>query len=93
MSQKADIFVRYHVRSCGVGNVAVEGFMENGDAFLLGHAQANLNERSSVHPFLVVPQFAQGALLAIQVGVGHIVDHPGIAQAIALLDGLKDRSL
>ncbi len=76
-----------------IAHVAIEGFMEHRDAFLEGYSQPDLNQRSSGHAFFVVPQLPQRAFLAIQIGVGHIVDHPGILQPVALFDRLKDRAL
>ena len=69
-----------------VADIAIEDLVEQGDALFQGDRQADLNQRPAAHAFFVVTELGEGALLAIQVGVGHIVDHAGRFQVIALLD-------
>src|SRR5271167_997409 len=51
--------------------------MKHRDAFLLGDPQSDLNQWPAMDSLLVAPELAHLAVLAIQIGVGDVIDACG----------------
>jgi hypothetical protein len=74
-------------------HVAVKDLVEQREAFGLGHAQADLNQRSAPDLFLVVSGLGQGTMAAIEVGVGNIINDPRRSEPILPADLFKESPL
>ena len=81
------------LQSTRVMYIAVKDLVEQGKAFLLGHPQADLQQRSTFDLFLVLAGFGQGTVAAVEIGIGHIIDYPRRPQAILSANALKELPL
>ena len=74
-------------------HIAVKDLVEQRKPLLLGHPQADLDERPAFDLFLVVSGFAQGTVAAIEVGVGDVIDDAGGPKPILAADLLEESPL
>jgi hypothetical protein len=74
-------------------HIAVKDLVKQRKPFLLGHSQADLDERSAFDLFLVVSGLAQGAVATIEVGVRDIINDARGPKPILAADRLEELPL
>ena len=81
------------LQGAGVMDVAVKDLVKQGKAFLLRHAQTDLDQGAALDLLLVVAGFAQRTMSAIEVGVGHIVDDAGGPEPVVAANPFEEPPL